>query len=392
MKKLSLLLTMVFAVSVLFAQKGKVNSAASNLRSGKLDKAKALIDEGISHKKCVEWPKSYYVKGQVYQGIFESPLPAYKKLSDTPLETAYEAYKKLIELDVKKKYTKKLEKQYSNLAIDFASKGANSYNEKNYEAALKAFKTTLEIENSDILKGRNVVDTPVIYYTGLTAYNLKKYEEAIPYYLEALKYKYEEAKCYAALANSYKEINQKEKAVEYLHKGYELFPENLYMLGQLINFYLLGGEPEKAEKYLDAAIVQDPTNISFYLAKGTYFEKTDQPDEAVKMYKKALELDASNFTALYNIGLVEYNKNVKFHQAVNDIVDNDKYSKEIVKVLDGYEALIPIFEKANESRPTEIAPVLVLKELYFKVRNRKPEYMEKYKEFKAKQEAMDAAK
>ena len=227
MKKLSLVLTLIFAASIVFAQKGKVNAAASNLRTGKLDKAKELIDEGITHEKCINWPKSYFVKGQVYQGIFESPIEAFKKLSKTPLETAYEAYKKLIEIDTDKEYHKKLQTQYNNLAIDFAGQGAQKFNDGNYEGALADFKTTLEIENSDILKDRNMVDTAIIYYTALSAYNFKKYEEAIPYYEEALKYNYEPAKCYASISFCYKELNQEEKAIEYLHKGYELFPDNL---------------------------------------------------------------------------------------------------------------------------------------------------------------------
>ena len=63
MKKLSLLFTMIFVVSSLFAQKGKVNTASSYFSSGKLDKAKELIDLGIKHPKCENWYKAHFVKG-----------------------------------------------------------------------------------------------------------------------------------------------------------------------------------------------------------------------------------------------------------------------------------------------------------------------------------------
>lgn len=392
MKKLSLVLTMVFAVSVLFAQKGKVNAAASNFRSGKIDVAKGLIDEAITHEKCVDWDKAYFVKGQVYQGIFESPLEAYKKLSETPLEIAYEAFKKVIELDVKKNFTKDIEKQYTNLVMDFANNGAVKYNDGDIEGALKDFKTTLEIENSEILASKNIIDTPVIYYTALSAYNLKQYEEAIPYFEKAISYNYESAKCYASIAYSYKELNQEAKAIEYLHKGYELFPEDLYMLGQLINYYLLGGEPVKAEKYLDAAIAQDPSNMTFYRAKGTLYEKMNRPEDAIKMYEKALSMDKNDFVSIYNIGLIKLRAVEKYQDEVNNIVDNDKYNQEVAKLYKRYEEVVPMFVKAHEANPSEILIVDTVKQLYFKLRNLKPEYKVKYEEYKAKQEAMEAAK
>jgi tetratricopeptide (TPR) repeat protein len=392
MKKLSLFLTLVFAVSTLFAQKGKVNSAASNLRSGKIDIAKKLIDTGITHRKCIAWNKAYFVKGQVYQGIFESPLEAYRKLSDNPLEIAYEAYKKLIELDVKKKYTKKLNKQYLNLAMDFANSGANKYNNEDIEGALKDFKTTLEIENSEILAANNIVDTPVIYYTALAANKLKKYEEAIPYFEKSLSYEYEAAKCYASIAYAYKELKQEDKAVEYLHKGYELYPNDLYMLGQLINYYLLGGAPEKAETYLDAAIAQDPTNISFYTAKGTLYEKTNRSDDAVKMYEKALEINPNDYASLFNIALIRLRVVEKRQAEVNNIMDNDEYTKEVATLYTMFADVVLLFEKAYEANKEEVVIVDTIKQIYFKIRNQKPEYMEKYEKYKAIQEGMEASK
>jgi len=390
MKKLSLVLAFVFAASMLFAQKGKVNAAASNLRTGKLDKAKELIDAGITHRKCVEWPKAYFVKGQVYQGIFESPIEGFKNLSATPLDIAYDAYKKLIELDVKKKYTKKLKTQYNNLAIDYAGQGAGQFNDGDYEGALKSFKTTLEIENSDILKDEKKVDTAIIYYTALSAYNLKKYEEAIPYYEEAIKYDYEAAKSYASISFCYKELKQEDKAVEYLHKGYELYPDNLYMLGQLINYYLLGGAPEKAETYLDAAIAQDPTNMTFYRAKGTLYEKIDRPEDAIKMYEKALEIDAMDFISIYNIGLIRVKAIEEYQKEVNDIVDNDKYNAGVAKLTKMYEEVIPVFERAYEANPKEIIIIKTLKELCFRIRNTKPEFMDKYNKYKELEATIEA--
>ena len=134
-----------------FAQKGKVTQASSYFTSGKLDQAKQVIDEAIKHEACVNFDRAHFVKGQIYQAIFESQIPDYKKLDPNALDVAWDAFQKVIELDVKGKYTKRLATQYSNLIIDYTNKGVECYNNNQFAEALEAFKRVLEIENSPIL-------------------------------------------------------------------------------------------------------------------------------------------------------------------------------------------------------------------------------------------------
>lgn len=56
------------------------------------------------------------------------------------------------------------------------------------------------------------------------------------------------------------------------------------------------------------------------------------------------------------------------------------------QVYAGYTAVIPYFEKARELNPTERNTLTTLKELYFKLRNNDPSYMQKYEEVKAELE------
>lgn len=389
MKKIFVLLTFVMAVTVSFAQKGKVNTAQSYFNSGKLDKAKQFIDEGIQHPKCKEDKKAHFVKGMIYQAIYESPIPAYKKLDKNALDTAYIAYLKAIKLDEKGRYSKKIKNQFINLAIDYTNKAVKNYNEQNYAEALADFKRVLEIKNHEFLAEMNYpVDTPVIFNAGMAAQKSGKLEEAINFYKEALRYNYGEARPYAFIANSLKELGKKEESIKYLHKGYELYPDNEYMLVELINYYLYGGEPEKAEKYLDAAIQKNPENISYYRAKGHLFEKTEEYDRAIEMYKKVLDMDPKDFVSLYNLGMIKLNRLTEYHKKVNDIMDVDEYNKEIKKVFDQYKEVIPYFEKAHAVNPGEKNTVVYLKELYFRLRNEDKQYMDLYKKYKELSEKM----
>lgn len=386
MRKVSFIMFLLFCATLTYAQKGKVTQATSYFTSGKLDQAKKLIDEAITHESCVNWDKAYFTKGQIYQAIFESPLQDYKKLDPNALDVAWEAFNKVVQLDEKQKYTKKLEVQYKNLIVDYTNKAVEYYNAENFKNALVAFKKVLEIENSPIVTagGPAAVDTAVIFNAGVAAQRAGEFVDAEKFYKETLKYNYEPARTYAMLANVLKEQGKEEEAVKFLHKGYELYPENSYMLVELINYYLLGGEPQKAETYLDAAIKQDPKNASFYRAKGTLYDKMKEPKKAEEMYVKALELDPKDFQAQYNLGNIKLTDVIEFHKKVQDIVDVDEYNKKLEEVYAGYTSVIPYFEKALELNPNETNTMSTLKELYFKLRNRNPEYQKKYDEINAK--------
>ena len=171
MRKLSFIMVLLFCAGFTYAQKGKVTQATSYFTSGKLDQARKLIDEAITHESCVDFDKAYFVKGQIYQAIFESPLAEYKKLDPNALDVAWEAFQKVIQLDEKKKYEKKLAVQYKNLIIDYTNKAVEYYNADNFKDALKAFKKVLEIEHLPLVTEGNapVIDTAVLFNAGVSA-------------------------------------------------------------------------------------------------------------------------------------------------------------------------------------------------------------------------------
>ncbi len=389
MRKLSFILVMLMCVASVSAQKSKVTGAQNYLTSGKLDKAKEAIDEGIKNEKCVAYAKAYLVKGKVYQGIFESPLPAYKALSENALDVAFDAYMKALELDVKGKMKKPVTAQMTNMIPDYTNEAVNLYNKGDFPGALKAFERVLEIEGMDMFKDNQVVDTAVIFNAGMTAQKANELEKAAKYYKQSIEYNYGGAKSYANLSKVLTDADKKEEGVKYLHKGFELFPNDSWMLVELINHYMLSGEPQKAANYLDKAIALDPTNGSFYRAKGTLYEKTEDFAKAEEMYTKSLDLDPKDFTSQYNLGLLKLNAAITNHKAANEIMDAKKYNAAIKTVYTEYEGVIPYFIKALELQPGEKNSLITLKELYFKLRNEKPEYLEKYNEVKTQLEGIE---
>ena len=397
MRKLSFIIALLLCVNISFAQKGKVTSAVSFFTQGKLDKAKELIDEAIGHENCVNWAKAYMVRGQIYQAIFETQDENYKKLSKDPLSVAWDSYQKVIQLDEKNKFEKDLKTQYANLVIDFTNQGVICYNQgmktddtKDFKDAVNNFKRVLEINESPF--GTQKVDTTVIYNAGVAAHKAGDLDEAIKFYKKSLELNYEAVKIYAMIANillgqsraaneagdSVTGKAKQEEAVKFLHEGHKLYPDDNYMLVELINYYLMGDTPAKAEEFLDAAIKQEPNKAEYYRAKGSLYEKLNQPEKAEAMYIKTLELNPNDFFAQYNLGNIHLNRVIEDHKVVQDIVDAKEYNAALDKVMEKYEAVIPYFEKALELNPNDKNTLTTLKELYFRLRTKNKVYQEKY--------------
>ncbi len=385
MKRTIILLTFVFAVSAVFAQKGKVTTAQNYKDTGKLDKAVEAINEAIDSsdekaEKSVIWPRTWEMRGEIYQAIFQSEDENVKKLSDDPLQVAFDSYKKAIELDTKGSFEKSIKIKLTLLTNDFTNQAINAFNDNNYAQALNSFERILEINEMPMIKNDNpdVVDTVIIFNTGLAAYNAEQYDKAVKYYTEAAKYGYNGARTYSLIASSYQNKQtaaDTTKALDILKEGFEKYPEDNGVLTSMIQIYLDMNKTEEAMKYLEMAISQDPNNATFYFAQGTLYEKIEDEANAIKMYEKALEIDPQFYNANYNLGALYYNKGVKQIEIANAVPanENEKYVAETKKADIWWEKALPFMEKCQELKPDDIMTLESLKNLYYRMKD-----MDKY--------------
>lgn len=384
MKKTIILLALVFAFSGAFAQKGKVTSAQNFKDTGKLDKALEAIEEAVDPsnpkaEKSLPWPKTWEVRGEVYQAIATSQDANFKALSDDPLTVALESYKKALELDEKNKFGKSVKIKLTLLANDLTNQAVNQYNEEDFEGALKSFEQVLELQEIDIVKQDNpgAVDTAIIFNAGLVAYNAKNYDKAIEYYTEAARHGYNGARTYSLVADSYMQKQDTTGALTAVQEGFEKYPNDNNVLTSMIDLYLKTGNYDEAMKYLDMAIQQDPTNKTYYFAQGTLYERSEDEPNAIKLYEKAIEIDPQFFDAYYNLGALYYNKGVKQLEVANAVPasDNAKYMEESKKADIWWEKALPYMEKCHEINPEETMTLESLKNLYYRMKQ-----MDKYNE------------
>jgi len=390
MKRTTILFALLFAVTCVFAQKGKVTSALSYKETGKLDKAVEAIEETIDAnnpktESSISWPRTWEVRGEIYQAVFQSKDENYKKLSSDPLTIALDSYLKALQLDDKDRFGKSVKIKFTLLIGDLTNQAIAAFNEENYEKALKSFEQIMAIEQTPVYKADdpNAVDTVIMFNAGLAAYNSQNYDKAIEYYTKAAKYKYNGAKTYTLISSSYLQKKDTVGALQILQDGLKEYSQESSLLVEIINIYINKNKVDEAIKYLEMAIAQDPKNPTFHFAQGTMFDRLLKSDEAATCYLKAIELKDDYFDAYYNLGALYYNKGVKQVDIANLIPSNqpDKYEIEKNKADIEFKKAIPYMEKAHEINPTDKFTLESLKTLYYRLKmlDKHAEIIEKIK-------------
>lgn len=380
-----IIIPLVLALIVLAScQTGKVTTALNQKEAGNVEEALEMINDAVDpanekSEKTISWPRTWEVRGEIYQSIYQSEDPQVKKLAENPLEEALLSYQKALELDEDDKFSKSVKIKLTLLSNDLTNQAVQAFNEENYNKALSSFENILELQDIPIMEedSPGAVDTVIIFNAGLAAYNAEKYDKAIDYYSEAAEHGYNGARTYSLLANTYQLKGDTLGALEALKEGFEKYPDNNTILTSMIQVYLDLDKTQDAMKYLQLAIEQDPTNATFYFALGTLYEKNKQEQEAIEAYEKAIELDDEYFDAFYNLGALYYNKGVAQIEVANAVPpnENERYQEELEKANVWFRKALPYMERCLVLDPNHAMTLESLKNLYYRLK-----MMDKYNE------------
>jgi tetratricopeptide (TPR) repeat protein len=389
MKKYFLLLAAITITLGAMAQKGKVTSAQSFIDQGALDKAKDALDEAFTNDKSKDWFNTYFVKGKLCQAIYEADNPKYNAYYADPLQEAYAAYEKAMELDTKGTTKKRIitNMVYNSLAMNLYDQGSKRFEAKDYKGALKSFETQIEITESDKYAG--AVDTGMYYNAGLAAINAGQYAEAIKYFEKCAEMKYMGITPYYQIYECYMNLGDTAKAESYLLKLPTLFPNDNTITLQLIDLYLKSNKFDEALKYIKIAKEKDPNNYSLYFATGITFLNQNKFDDAITELKKAVELKPDIYDTQYSMGAAYINKAADMFIKANDIMDVNKYSAAIDEANAVYAKALPYMEKAHELKPDDIYSMRSLQELYYRLKQKDPSLAPKYDAIKAKIDSLE---
>ena len=344
------------------AQTSAVTNAILNQRTGLLDKARVDIDKAIVNEKTSGKAKTWFTRGQVYEGMLENPIYGKQLQPGEGLQKAYESYSKTIELDTKdgefgKQALPRMDALYGRAFND----AVNSYNTKDFDKAISSYKLASQIKPQD---------TTAVLYSAY-AYEAKQdFVGAKASYNQLLGMNYKSASLYNRLLQIARQQNDNAEATKVLQQALVAYPNNKNFMLEDLNASLAGGKGEDAIAKINKTIAADPTNSNLYAVRGSLYDQQKKTDLAVADYRKAVELDPKNFDAQFNLGVYNYNKAADSYTKASKMdlktyqVSGRKFESDGKKY---FEAAIPPFERALELQPTDRNTLTSLKKIYFRL-------------------------
>jgi len=344
------------------AQTSAVTNAILNQRSGLLDKARTDIDKAIVNEKTSGKAKTWYTRGEIYQGMMDSPIYSKQLQPGEGVQKAYESYAKTIELDTKdgefgKPATTRLDNLYGHAFND----AVNSYNAKDYDKAIDSYKLASKIKPQD---------TTAVLYSAY-AYEAKQdYAGAKASYNQLLGMNYKSTTLYSRLFQMAKQQKDDAEAAKVLQQALVAYPNNKNFMLEDLNLSLASGKGGDALDKISKAIAADASNSNLYAVRGSMYDQQKKTDLALADYRKAVELDPNNFDAQFNLGVYNYNKAAEAYTKASKM-DLKTYQASGKKLeADGkkyFLASVPYFEKALELQPNDKNTLSSLQKVYFRL-------------------------
>ncbi|MDB5110994.1 MAG: hypothetical protein JWR67_2108, partial [Mucilaginibacter sp.] len=377
-----------------FAQKGELSnaqeaytkytafkSAGANLAMPNLTTAKTSIDKAAANEKTANMPQTFALKGAIYATL--AVQDTVKSTSAPLYATAEEAVKKAQDADTKGEYKNLIADANRNLAQYKLTEGVNEYKEKKYDQAYNSFDRYRQIFPDD---------TNAMYFTGLSALNSKKYDEAITNYNKLVTTKFSQNPViYYELSDIYLTKKDTAGAVKTVTEGIAKFPSNADLRKRQIELYLRMGKQEEVLNLIETAIKNDPKNKSLYYYGGfTYTQlgdaidanqrktkdaaakeklgqtKIDYYTKAADMYKKTLEIDPDFFEANLNLGYVLMKPGIDAYNAAQQLpaTKQKEFDAALSKASLQLDAAKPYLLKAVELNPKSVEALNNLKNYY----------------------------
>lgn len=376
MKKLVILLAVLFTANVMMAQKMDRTNAYNYNKNGQYEKAAESIEKCVNHQgflgmKPKDQAQAWLYRGMIYLNIYQDK----KLLAKYPdaLEIAYVSLQNCIKADAD--YTKdNAQDVYSRVvAIGecYFQDGIEQFNNKAYGDAAASFRKSYDIS----LTGSRP-DTSALENTGLAYMRGELYDEAIATYTDLKNLGYDKVDLYKNMAACYTLKGDDENSMKVITEGLEKYPGDAGMIIEKVNLYLKQGKGEEALGDLNKLQELDPNNVSILFTLGSIFGDDTHDifdaDKAIGYYTRIIELDPTYYDAHYNLAMVYITlSNQKITEA-NEITgasmaEIERYNKLMDESTEYLRQGLPYAKTAYEAQPSDDLKHL-LKTLYVKLK------------------------
>ncbi|WBX73217.1 tetratricopeptide repeat protein [Tenacibaculum pacificus] len=359
----------------LVAQKSELKSAEKAIKKQDFKTAITILNSAqetvMNSGQDKYTSKFYFLKGQA--------LAATKNYVE-----AASSFKSLSVI-ANNKYSAQAKPILSQMIQDVSGKAVDLYNnKKDYKSAADNFYLTYLLSPKD---------TSFAYNAAISATQAKEYDTAIKYYKELRKVGYtgvetqylatstltgevenlgskqqrdlmvrskkyikpenkstesKNALIVKNIALLLKEQGKTDEAIEALVEARKANPKDLNLLLNEADMYIKLKQMDKFGALMKEAIDLDPTNPTLYYNLGVVNFNEGMVDEAKGYYKKAIELKPDYGDAYMNLAVVVLNKDKAIVEQMNKNLDNfKKYDALALEQKEVYKEALPFLEKAD---------------------------------------------
>ena len=307
---------------------------------GKMEyrEAKAGIDKYLSNPKKANDAEAYYYKGRIYNSLSHDSTVAQAEQYTLKGE-AFEAFKKNQQLDAKDVYLM-LENHtsYLDLYYGYYDLGARSYNTKNFQGAIDAFKKAIEVENFILDKkyeyqqtSLNRLDTTLVLNIAVSASQAALLDTSKTLYFNQLTIDYYKILINASVGGvDFKEVYQ-----------------------QVVDYYVKNDDQKSLDEILAKAKKMYPNDEYWMDAEIRISSKSGDKNVLYAKYEKLIAENPSSFVLPYNYAVEMYNSLYgKDASKAGDVATGEKLTATIKKAI------------ANEDKAEITATMLMCNHLY----------------------------
>lgn len=366
MKKIVLIALASLSVGTGLAQNAAVQSARNYMKEGDFERAKEFINQAAEDPSTKDKAKTWFTKGDLY--VMMSENDQYAKATPPPHVEAYNAYKKMIEIDPDFE-RESMNTKFPKLAFLFYNQGVGLYKENKFTEAATAFEKTVRIRNMEggkRFKGDPGFDTLAAFTREMLAYSYiydKKNDEAVKL-LTAMKDDpiTKKPATYISLSEAYSKMeNKRDEQIKILQEGRKLYPNDANLRNEEINYYIATNKTQELTTQLEAAVKQEPNNAEFHhtlatiytglgIAKPAPANAKEMMNKAEESYKKALSLQPDNAEFNYNASVFYYSQaydiSMKMGELKETAEDDKKYAAYKKEREVYFNSALPYAEKA----------------------------------------------
>ena len=383
MKKQILALTVGFLSIASFAQKNELRTAEKAIKKNDYTTALSAIAPLASMEATMDAKykaKYYFLNGQALAGKknYEGAADAFNNLFNYEKEIG------------KQKYTKVAQPMLNDLIQKVSTKAISEYNAKDYGNAKDNFYLTYKLSPKD---------TSFLYNAALSASLVKDYDVSLKYYNELKEIGYTGVTTQYLATNKktgevenlgtksnrdtmvklgqhnnpvdkvsdskqaeivknigYILVNQgkTEEAIVALQEARKANPKDINLLLNEAQLYIKLEKMDKFGALMEEAIQLDPTNPTLFFNLGVVNANEGKTEDAVKYYKKAIELKPDYGDAYMNLAVAMLGKEKAIVEEMNKNLSNfKKYDELQAKQKDLYREALPYLVKADNIKRTE---------------------------------------